>query len=264
MTAMKNSNKAENNSVSSILEALRSYDGCEFDVRFTRDKVLVLYHDVRYNRRRLLDTDFKGLRGVQTFEELISHPQVIKLINDNGKTLWIEAKEARSLGLKRDPVYSKELAKTITDQLKDSALQLENIRIISFCSEILKHISGIQTCRLVPYLFSATDSFITYYNLKTILQMFVSLRRHILDTKKMGIDGLLFAKQYLSGFFSLFQPSFEEIKSLGKGKFILGTLVKTFEEEKLFKDFVVVTDFRGERKSGRGKDAGPLICHRGL
>jgi len=36
------------------------------------------------------------------------------------------------------------------------------------------------------------------------------------------------------------------------------------KQEKLFKDFVVVTDFRGERKSGRGKDAGPLICHRGL
>jgi len=264
MTAMKNSNKAENNSVSSILEALRSYDGCEFDVRFTRDRVLVLYHDVRYNRRRLLDTDFKDLRGVQTFEELISHPQVIKLINDDGKTLWIEAKEDTSLRLKRDPLYCKEMGKRITDQLKDSALQLENIRVISFCSEILRHIKSIRTCRLIPYLFSAADSFIPYYNHKTILQMFISLRRHIQDTKKMGIGGLLFAKQYMQGFFSLFQPSFEEIKSLGKGKFILGTLVKTFEEEKLFKDFVIVTDFRGERKSGKGKDAGPLICHRGL
>lgn len=261
---MKNSYKTEKRSVSSILAALKSYDGCEIDVRFTRDRVLVLYHDARYNRRRLLDTDFKDLRGVQTLEELINHPQAVKLINDNGKTFWIEAKEDTSSGLKRDPLYCKELGKRIADQLKGSALQLENIRIISFCSEILKHISGIRTCRIVPYLFSAAAPFIPYYNHKTILQMFISLRRHILDTKKMGIGGLLFYKRYLRGFFSLFQPSFEEIKSLGKDNFILGTETQTFEEEKFFKDFIVVTDYRGERKGGRGKDAGPLICHRGL
>jgi len=40
--------------------------------------------------------------------------------------------------------------------------------------------------------------------------------------------------------------------------------VETFEEEKFFKDVVCVTDYRGEREGGRGKDAGPLICHRGL
>jgi hypothetical protein len=31
-----------------------------------------------------------------------------------------------------------------------------------------------------------------------------------------------------------------------------------------FKDFFVFTDYRGVRKEGRGKNAGPLICHRGL
>ena len=94
--------------------------------------------------------------------------------------------------------------------------------------------------------------------------MFVSLRQYVMDTKQMGIDGLFFYKRYLRGFFSLFQPSLEEIKSLSKDNFILGTGVETFEEEKFFKDIVCVTDYRGERKGGRRKDAGPLICHRGL
>jgi hypothetical protein len=94
--------------------------------------------------------------------------------------------------------------------------------------------------------------------------MFVSLRRYIMDTKKMGINGLLFYKRYLRGFFSLFQPSLSEIKPLGKDNFILGTGVETFEEEKFFKDIVCITDYRGQRKGGRGEPAGPLICHRGL
>jgi len=264
MLIMKNSNNAGKNSVPSILAALRSYDGCEFDVRLTRDRVLVLYHDAKYNGRRVLETDFNDLKEVQAFQELIDHPQVIESINDNGKTLWIETKEDTTLGMKRDPVYCKELARSITDQLKDSNLKPGNIRIISFSSEILKHISGFRTCRIIPYIFTRTDSLIRYYNHKTILQMFKSLRRYILDTKKMGIGGLLFYKRYLRGFFSLFQPSLDAIKLLGNDNFVLGTGVVTFEEEKFFKDVVCVTDYRGEREGGRGKDAGPLICHRGL
>lgn len=261
---MKDSYNTEKNSVPSILAALRSYDGCEFDVRLTRDRVLVLHHNVKYNGRRLLETDFKDLKGVQALQELIDHPQLIKSINDNGKTLWIETKEDTTLGKKRDPVYCQELAKSITDQLKDSDLKSENIRIISFSSDILKHISGFLTCRIIPYIFTRADSIIRYYNHKTILQMFKSLRKYILDTEKMGIGGLLFYRRYLRGFFSLFQPSLDEIRLIGKDDFILGTGAETFEEEKFFKDVVCVTDYRGEREGGRGKDAGPLICHRGL
>ena len=94
--------KTEVKSISSIIEALRLYDGCEIDVRLTRDRVLVLYHDATYDNHSLLNTDFKDLRGVQTLEKLVSHPQVIELINENGKTLWIELKEDTTYGLKKD------------------------------------------------------------------------------------------------------------------------------------------------------------------
>lgn len=256
--------KVEIKSVFSIIKALQSYDGCEIDVRLTKDRVLILYHDATYGKSPLLLTDFKNLKGVQTLEELITHPLVIKLLNDEGKTLWIETKEDASFSLKKDPLICRELAEKTTELLIHSKLHLENVRIISFSSEILKHISGIRTCRIVPYLFSATDFFFPFYNLKTVAQMFVSLKRHIQLTEKMGIGGLLFSKLYLKGFFSLFHQSIEEIKSLGNGDFILGTEAQTFKEEEDFKDFVVITDYHGERKGGRGKDAGPLICHRGL
>jgi glycerophosphoryl diester phosphodiesterase len=68
---LKDSYKKEKNSVPSILAALRAYDGCEFDVRLTRDRVLVLYHDAKYNGRRLLDTDFtKTLREYRLSKNL--------------------------------------------------------------------------------------------------------------------------------------------------------------------------------------------------
>lgn len=256
--------KAEIKSVSAILRALQTYDGCEIDVRLTKDRAVALFHDARHGRRRLLDTDFKDLDGVQTLEELVHHPQVIESINADGKTLWIEAKEDSRSGLRKDLSYCKEIAERVENELKHSPLNLENIRIISFAPGILKHINGIRTLRIIPYLFSASDCSIRRYNHKTILNMLISLQRHIEDTKRMGMNGLLFSKKYLRGLFSLFQPCLEELKSSAGNDFILGTEAQTLEEEIAFRDFVVITDYRGERKVKRGDGAGPLICHRGL
>ncbi len=246
------------------MAALESYDGCEVDVRLTRDKVFVLFHDAEHEGRRLFQTGHKEIIGIQTLEELLHHPRVVSLVNDFGKTLWIEIKEDTTLGLKKDLLLSKETANRISQQLESSELRLDNIRIISFAPEILAHIKGIHTLRIVPYIFTATEYFFPYYNLKTIWQMVVSLRRHIQDTKRMGIGGLLFSKHFLRGFFSLLQPSIGQIKSRESDNFMLGTEAQTFEEEKAFKEMVVITDYRGERKGGRGKNARPLICHRGL
>jgi hypothetical protein len=258
------SEHVEKRPIDSILAALQAYDGCEFDVRFTKDRVVVLHHDAEFNSRRLLETELKELKGFQTLEELIHHPQVINLVNDENKTLWIEAKEDSSRGFRKDLPYCQELGKKISDLIHHSRLRLENVGVISFSPEILVNASGIHTLRIVPYLFSAKDFIIPHYNLKTIAQMFGSLKHHIQHTKELRIGGLLFSKLYLRGFFSYFQPSLEEIKSMGDADFILGTEAQTFEEEKAFKDFVVITDYRGERSGRRGENAGPLICHRGL
>ena len=256
--------KVQKRSILSIVAALESYDGCEVDVRLTRDRVFVLFHDAEYEGHRLLQTDYKEIKGIQTLEELLHHPRLVSLVNDFNKTLWIEIKEDTTSGLKKDLLLSKDTARRIKQQLESSELRSDNIRIISFAPEILTHIKGIRTLRIIPYIFTATDYFFPYYNLKTIWQMVVSLRQHIQDTKRMEIGGLLFSKLFLRGFFSLFQPSIGQIVSWESDDFMLGTEAQTFEEEKAFREMVVITDYRGERKGGRGKNAGPLICHRGL
>ncbi len=250
--------------ISSILGALEAYDGCEVDVRLTRDRVPVLHHDSRNAGRRLMETDFASLRNVPTLRELVSHPQMVRLVNEKGKTLWIEAKEDTTFRWRKDPGLCKEMAQRLIELLGESEIRMENLRIISFCAEILKHIQGIRTLRIVPYLFSPADDFVPHYNHRTFLDLVLPLQRHILKARAMGIRGLLFSKLYLRGFFSFFQPSWEKIKSWARDDFILGTEAQTFEEEKAFKDFVVITDYRGERKGGRGEGDGPLICHRGL
>jgi hypothetical protein len=256
--------KYERTTISSILRALEVFDGCEVDVRMTKDRVLVIHHDAGNQGRRLIETDFKDLNGISTIDELIQHARVIRLINEGEKTLWVEAKEDSSYTFKKDSSLRKDIAQRLTEKLSESPLNQNNIRIISFCAEILTHVKGIQKCLIVPYLFSPSDNFIPYYNHMTILQMFISLRRHMQKAKRKGFNGLLFSKHYLRGFFSLFQPRMEKILSWKKEEFILGTEAQTLEEEKAFEEFVVITDYRGERGDGRGERAGPLICHRGL
>lgn len=256
--------KREIKPISSILKALESYDGCEIDVRLTKDRVLVLTHDVRYDGHKVIKANYRDLKNMRTLRELLDHSLTIKLINREGKTLWIEAKEDTTKSFRKDLTLCQDFAHKLKEECANSELPLEKLRIISFCPEILKHIEGIRTLRIVPYLWMATDWFIPHYNHKTIVQMFISLRQHMHKTKQMGIDGLLFSKLFLRGFFSRFQPSLEEIRSWATEDFLLGTEAQTLEEEKAFKDLIVFTDYRGEREKSRGENAKSLICHRGI
>ncbi len=85
--------KSERTTISSILGALEVFDGCEVDVRMTKDRILVIHHDAGNQGRRLIETDFKDLNGIPALDELIQNDRVIELVNEGGKTLWIEAKE---------------------------------------------------------------------------------------------------------------------------------------------------------------------------
>ncbi|MFC2169323.1 glycerophosphodiester phosphodiesterase family protein [Acidobacteriota bacterium] len=248
----------------SILAALEVYDGCEFDVRLTRDRVLVIYHDATYRQKRLLNLNFDDLKDVLAFEDFIHDRKTINLVNNAGKTLWIEAKEDSDSGFKRNSGQNKYLAESLQSKLKYSKLNPKNIRIISFSLEILKNINAFLTLRIVPYIFCATDSYVPLYNHRTILHLFTSIKRHIHKTKNMGIGGLLFSKKYLKGFFSLFQPRLEKLLDMGKDNFILGTEAQTIEEERAFKDLVIITDVRGKLKDRKQNNPRLLVCHRGL
>jgi len=100
------------NTVKSIRAAMEEYDGCEFDVRLTRDRVPVLYHNARLKGRKFLDLPSRSLEGrVDRFKDLLEDGEIIDLVNEQGKTLWIEMKEDTYRGGLPDDKYSRTLAK---------------------------------------------------------------------------------------------------------------------------------------------------------
>lgn len=256
------------NKIESIRMALKIFDGCEFDIRLTKDNILILFHDAWYKQRRIIETNFKDIKNIQTFEQLINDPDVEQLVNDSNKTLWIEAKEERNQKNKSTELYNKQIAEGILKQLHKSHLNLENIYIISFNTTILKTLKGVNKLLIVPYYDCSSDGKfsrkgrISFEKLLAYLGMFRSIKHHIRKAKEMGLNGLLFPKQYFRGFFSIFQPSLENILIFVGKDFILGTDADTYEEEQYFKDLVVITNYNGKRSSNYRKK--PLIFHGGL
>jgi hypothetical protein len=206
----------------------------------------------------------KSLEGkVDRFQDLLEDEEIIKLVNKEGKTLWIEMKEDTYRGGLPDDRYARTLAKRVTGLLEDSDIELEKVHFISFCPQILDHVKGMKTMPIVPYLNCASDSFYPHRNARTVGNMFTSITKHLEWAKKKKYSGLLFTKLYFMGFFSKFNPPLKDvIKKYRKEDFILGTEAQTREDEEFFKEIVTITDYKGKRKKKKRK--GPLISHRGL
>lgn len=249
------------NTIAAVAAALKSYDGCEFDVRLTRDGELVLHHNPTYKGHPIWDMDRKALRGVDGFKDLMADERVVKAVNEVGKMLWIELKEGSRRGFRRDDEHIKDTAETVRRDLKESGLDKNNIRLISFQPRLLKPIRGFKRLPIVPFTYGTYDSGIRHRTLRTYFHMLTPLRRHIERAKERGFAGLLFSNRFLSGPFSVIQPKISDILAFAGPKFILGTEAKSREEEMAFRDLIVVTDHRGKR-TGQGPKQ--LICHRGL
>jgi hypothetical protein len=254
----------QRNTIPSIKAALKEYDGCEFDVRLTRDRVPILFHNVRFGGKRFLDTGFKALGGkVDRFEDLLGDGEVVDLVNKEGKTLWIELKEDTYRAGLPDKRYCRTLGKRVTKLLEASELELEKVQLISFCPQILDHAGGIKAMPIVPYLNCASDSFYPHRNSRTIANMLTPVTRHIKWAAKKEYSGLLFSRLYFQGFFSMLNPPLKVIvKKYQREDFILGTDAYTKKDEEFFRDIVAITDHRGKR--GKKKRKGPLVAHRGL
>jgi hypothetical protein len=201
------------------------------------------------------------LRGVEGFRDLLNDERVVKAVNEVGKTLWIELKEGSRRGFKRDDEDIEEMAQAVSRALKESPLEKNNIRLISFQPGLLEPIRGFKRLPIVPFTFGAYDSGIRHRTPRTYLHILTPLRRHIENARERGFAGLLFSNRFLKGLFSVTQPSIADIIAFAGPKFILGTEAKSREEELAFRDLVVITDYRGKRT---GKGPNTLVCHRGL
>lgn len=254
------------NSIKNICTILKNHDGCEVDIRLTKNDVLVLCHDAWYQQKRVIDTEFKYLQNILSLEQLATDPGVIKLVNKLHKTLWIEVKEERNINGKSADLYNEIIVDKIEKLLKASRLDLNNIYIISFSASILMKINEFKKLLIVPYYdcssygersWKRNLSFdITFVYIK----MFLPLKYRIRRAKESGFNGLLFPKHYLRGFISMFQPSIDKILTFAGKDFILGTDADTFEEEQYFKNLVVITNYNGVRSESNYRRQ-PLIFH---
>jgi hypothetical protein len=254
------------NSIKNICTILKNHDGCEFDIRLTKDDVLVLWHDAWYQQKRVIDTEFRYLQNILSLEEFVNDPKVIELVNNDPKTLWIEVKEERNINGKSSDLYNEIIVDRIEKLLKVSCLDLNNIYLVSFSTSILKKITEFKKLLIVPYYDCSSygersrKRNVSFDKIIVYLKMFLPLKFRIQRAKELGFNGLLFPKQYLRGFISMFQPSIDNILTFAGKDFILGTDADTFEEEQYFKNLVVITNYNGARTKSNYRMQ-PLVVH---
>lgn len=111
------------NTIDAIVFSLNKdyIDGVEFDIQITKDNVIVLNHDFKYNNYLIKDTNYDLLK-LDKLEDLLN-----KL--DTKKLLFIEIK-------------SEKFDKNFVDELHKLLIKYNhlNIKICSFNSKILKYI----------------------------------------------------------------------------------------------------------------------------
>lgn len=90
---LDNHNYKENSILAAINTLNKEYiDGIEIDLRFTKDKKIVMYHNLLYNLKSINNLNYKELRNIDLFENLLKEIKTNKIIlldikseNDNYK-----------------------------------------------------------------------------------------------------------------------------------------------------------------------------------
>lgn len=137
------------NSVKALENAqkLKVY-GSEFDVRMTKDGVLVINHDEHHGKMEISETDFKELEKLKlsngeklpTFKEYLKQGK-----KDPSVKLIVEIKPAKS------PEKENEIVQKAIKMIKDMKLE-EQSEFISFSLNVCKEIKRIEPKFKVQYL----------------------------------------------------------------------------------------------------------------
>lgn len=86
--------KYKENSIKAVLNTIdKEYiSGIEIDLRFTKDKKIVMYHNLLYNLKSINNLNYKELKNIDLFENLLKEIKTNKIIlldikceNDNYK-----------------------------------------------------------------------------------------------------------------------------------------------------------------------------------
>ena len=255
------------NTIDGLLFGLSNFDGIETDIRLTKDEDLVLYHDpVLASGEVIRELTLEQIRnkGIPSLLDFLSHEKIPGLMS-KGRVMWIEFKSdcRRGWPVKSqiaDIVYSK-FAKII-DQTDISS---SNIRLISFYKELLAPVvkeDRFQTYPILPYVNECNQRLIYPGGLPRILMR--SLKWHIKNAVEENYKGILFAKQYLFGIFSLRHPNYDKIVELIDETGIeLGTNLGKIDLEAKYNRLHRFSDNTGTYPRHANPGEGMIIAHRG-
>ncbi len=255
------------NTIEGLIFGLSNFDGIETDIRLTKDEDLVLYHDpVLTSGEVIRELTLEQLKkkGVPSLLEFLTNEKIPNFMS-KGRVMWIEFKSdcRRGWPVKAqiaDIVYSK-FAKII-DQADISP---SNIKILSFYKELLAPVvidDRFQAYPITPYVNECNQKLIYPGGLPRILMK--SLKWHVKNAVNENYKGVLFAKQYLLGIFSLRHPKYDKIVELIDETGIeLGTNLGSIEREADFPRLHRFSDETGKYPRHAKKGEGLIIAHRG-
>ncbi|WP_028668138.1 family 16 glycosylhydrolase [Runella zeae] len=141
---------APQNSLASLQEAIKlGCVGSEFDIRMTKDEVLVINHDAHYEGMDIEQTDFAELRKkpLKNGEQLPTLEEYLKAGKKQKKTMLVAEIKPSPAGKERAALLAEKVVKTV-HKLKAQKW----VVYISFDYDILKKVRELDTKAKLQYL----------------------------------------------------------------------------------------------------------------
>jgi hypothetical protein len=255
------------NTIDGLIFGLSNFDGIETDIRLTKDEDLVLYHDpVLANGEMIRELTLEQLRsrGIPSLLDFLSHEKMPGLMS-KGRVMWIEFKSDCRRGWPVKAQISDILYSKFVKIIDQADISPSNIKVLSFYKELLAPAvkdERFQVYPITPYVNECNKKLIYPGGLARILMR--SLKWHMKNAVTENYNGLLFAKQYLLGIFSLRHPKYEKIVELMDETGIeLGTNLGNIDLETDYNRLHRFSDETEKYPRHAKKGEGLIIAHRG-
>ena len=252
------------NTYEGLIWGMNNFDGIETDLRLTLDDGVVIFHDCYLQTgekiEELTEMELED-KGIPTLRKFLDLEEVVKLSED--KIMFLELKP-NCRGKKRiTKEISEKFYERVNQIILESNISKNNIKILSFSKQMLKPFMEEYKCYpILPDVNECDSSFVT---LKAVPQFLgKSIKNEIVNGKKIGYAGIMFARQYVMGWSKYRHPSYEKMVNLGKEfKIDLGTNLGTPQLEESFSKFYRFSDILSDYPRNAKEGDGPIIAHRG-
>ncbi|MHA2254410.1 MAG: glycerophosphodiester phosphodiesterase [Candidatus Kariarchaeaceae archaeon] len=255
------------NTIEGLIWGMQNFDGIEFDIRLTEDNVLVIHHDpILADNKVIADLSAQTMKSyhIPLFSEFLQNKNVQELVT-SGKSLWIELKPNCKGKDRVDRDIAIDLYNAFMKDINQSGISRETIRIISFSLDLLDpfaETSNYPVCSLLPNINECNQDFLLLKALPKVIRH--SLKWHIQQAIERNYAGVLFARQFLMGFFSYRHPSYAKmIELMDEFNINLGTNLGNQALEAKYPKLHRFTDDMSTFPRFSKEGEGQIIAHRG-